>query len=58
MTLELSRAVVLLSVNHGLPVKEKNEAVHREKQRQDTVLSALESLVIVVPESQLYPTFT
>ena len=41
MTLELLRAMVLLCVNHGLPVKEKNEGVHKEKQRQDNIPSVL-----------------
>lgn len=37
-------------------MKEKNEAVLREKQGQDSVLSSLESLTPTVHEAQLYPT--
>ena len=57
MTLDLLRAMVLLCLNHELPVKEKNEGVHREKQRQDNIPSVLESLVPIVPGLQLYLTF-
>lgn len=49
-TLELSRAMILLCRKYEPPVKEKNEAVLREKQRQDSVPSALESLLPMVPE--------
>ena len=51
MTLDLLRAMVLLCLNHELLVKEKNEGVHREKQRQDNIPSVLESLVPIVPGS-------
>lgn len=56
-TLGPSRAMVLLCGKHGPSVKEKWSCTQRE-QRQDCAPSALESLVRMVPEPQLYSTFT